>query len=54
MRAKCVRGVKGEPVAIGRVERFVADWAAQQGIANVATAPERPQDGGHRLRPCRT
>ena len=37
---KCVRGVKGEPVAIGRVERFVADWAAQQGIANVATAPK--------------
>lgn len=23
---KCVRGVKGEPVAIGRLERFVADW----------------------------
>ena len=37
---KCVRGVKGDPVAIGRVERFVADWAAQQGIANVATAPK--------------
>jgi len=26
---KCVRGVKGEPVGIGRVERFVADWQAQ-------------------------
>ena len=25
--AKCVRGVKGEPVAIGRLERFCADWA---------------------------
>ena len=24
--AKCVRGAKGEPVAIGRLERFVADW----------------------------
>ena len=36
----CVRGVKGEPVAIGRIERFVADWAAEQGIANVATAPK--------------
>ena len=23
---KCVRGIKGEPVAIGRLERFVADW----------------------------
>ncbi len=37
---KCVRGVKGEPVAIGRVERFVADWAAENGIANVTTAPK--------------
>lgn len=26
---KCVRGAKGEPVAIGRLERFVADWHAQ-------------------------
>ena len=25
-QAKCVRGIKGEPVAIGRLERFVADW----------------------------
>lgn len=24
--AKCVRGLKGEPVAIGRLERFIADW----------------------------
>lgn len=24
--SKCVRGLKGEPVAIGRLERFVADW----------------------------
>jgi glutamate synthase (NADPH/NADH) small chain len=24
---KCVRGIKGEPVAIGRLERFCADWA---------------------------
>ncbi|MBQ8614043.1 MAG: NADPH-dependent glutamate synthase [Ruminiclostridium sp.] len=24
--SKCVRGIKGEPVAIGRLERFVADW----------------------------
>ena len=42
---KCVRGVKGEPVAIGRVERFVADWAAENGIANVATAPKN----GHKV-----
>ena len=24
--SKCVRGIKGEPVGIGRLERFVADW----------------------------
>ena len=42
---KCVRGIKGEPVAIGRVERFVADWAAENGIANVATAPKN----GHKV-----
>ncbi len=28
---KCVRGIKGEPVAIGRLERFVADWYLQNG-----------------------
>ena len=42
---KCVRGIKGEPVAIGRVERFVADWAAENGVANVATAPKN----GHKV-----
>jgi len=29
---KCVRGIKGEPVAIGKLERFVADWARNNGI----------------------
>lgn len=29
---KCVRGIKGEPVAIGKLERFVADWAREHGI----------------------
>jgi len=42
---KCVRGIKGEPVSIGRIERFVADWAAENGIANVATAPKN----GHKV-----
>lgn len=28
----CVRGIKGEPVAIGKLERFVADWARKNGI----------------------
>ena len=29
---KCIRGIKGEPVAIGKLERFVADWAREHGI----------------------
>ena len=29
---KCIRGIKGEPVSIGKLERFVADWACEQGI----------------------
>lgn len=29
---RCVRGIKGEPVAIGKLERFVADWARENGI----------------------
>ena len=29
---KCIRGIKGEPVAIGKLERFVADWARENDI----------------------
>ena len=29
---KCIRGIKGEPVSIGKLERFVADWASEKGI----------------------
>ena len=29
---KCIRGIKGEPVSIGKLERFVADWATENGI----------------------
>ncbi len=29
---RCVRGIKGEPVSIGKLERFVADWAKEHGI----------------------
>jgi len=43
--SKCVRGIKGEPVAIGRLERFVADWHNQ----NVTTPPEKPEPNGHRV-----
>ena len=42
---KCVRGVKGEPVAVGRLERFVADWHA----ANSKAAPEKPAPNGHKV-----
>ncbi|MBR3894403.1 MAG: NADPH-dependent glutamate synthase [Clostridia bacterium] len=42
---KCVRGVKGEPVAIGRLERFVADYHNEH-----ATAPApKPTPNGHRV-----
>lgn len=29
---KCILGIKGEPVSIGKLERFVADWAREHGI----------------------
>lgn len=29
---KCIRGIKGDPVSIGKLERFVADWAREKGI----------------------
>ena len=29
---KCIRGIKGEPVSIGKLERFTADWAREHGI----------------------
>ncbi len=31
--SKCVRGIKGEPVGIGRLERFAADYAMSKGVA---------------------
>ncbi len=40
---RCVRGIKGEPVGIGRVERFVADWQAAQTPA-AQDAPGRKED----------
>ncbi|MGN1160186.1 MAG: NADPH-dependent glutamate synthase [Lachnospiraceae bacterium] len=30
---KCIRGIKGEPISIGKLERFVADWARENGIS---------------------
>ena len=35
---KCIRGIKGEPVSIGKLERFVADWSRENGVE-----PEEPQ-----------
>ncbi len=43
--SKCVRGIKGEPVAIGRLERFAADTHMQQGEEH----PALPQPNGHRV-----
>ncbi len=37
---KCIRGIKGEPVSIGKLERFVADWAREQGLKPEAN-PEK-------------
>ena len=41
----CVRGKKGEPVAIGRLERFVADWHN----AHATAAPAKPESNGHKV-----
>lgn len=43
--AKCVRGVKGEAVAIGRLERFVADWHRE----NVKDELKKPESNGHKV-----
>ena len=38
---KCIRGIKGEPVSIGKLERFVADWARENGITPKVTAEKK-------------
>ena len=43
--SKCVRGVKGDPVGIGRLERFCADYAMQHASAKA----DRPAPNGHRV-----
>ncbi|MCR4642417.1 MAG: NADPH-dependent glutamate synthase [Lachnospiraceae bacterium] len=37
----CIRGVKGEPVSIGKLERFVADWARENGIRPTPAAEKK-------------
>ena len=41
----CVRGKKGDPVGIGRLERFVADWHN----AHSTEAPAKPASNGHKV-----
>ena len=43
--SRCVRGIKGEPVGIGRLERFVADWHNE----NASGRPTPPPANGHRV-----
>lgn len=42
---RCIRGVKGEAVSIGKLERFVADWARNNGIRPAAPHSKN----GHRV-----
>ncbi|MBO5383396.1 MAG: NADPH-dependent glutamate synthase [Ruminococcus sp.] len=42
---KCVRGIKGEPVAIGRLERFAADYM----LAQTQETPELTVSNGHKV-----
>ena len=42
---KCVRGIKGEPVGIGRLERFVADYHRE----HCTDAPVKPEPNGHKV-----
>ena len=44
--SKCVRGIKGEPVAIGRLERFVADWYMQNHGNDM---PQKPVSNGKKV-----
>lgn len=43
--AKCVRGIKGEAVGIGRLERFVADYHNN----NSTEIPKKPESNGHKV-----
>ena len=43
--SKCVRGIKGEPVGIGRLERFVADWHREHSTET----PKAPECNGHKV-----
>ncbi len=38
---KCIRGIKGEPISIGKLERFVADYASENGIKPAAATEKK-------------
>lgn len=40
---QCIRGIKGDAVSIGKLERFVADWAAKQGVRPEGAAEKKGQ-----------
>ncbi|MDO4267343.1 MAG: FAD-dependent oxidoreductase, partial [Eubacteriales bacterium] len=42
---QCIRGIKGEPISIGKLERFVADWSRENGFVPSVTA----EKNGHRV-----
>lgn len=44
---QCIRGIKGEPVGIGRLERFVADYHNAHG--HQGGAPAVPESNGHKV-----
>ena len=43
---RCVRGIKGEPVGIGRLERFIADWHMAHDAGVTASVPDK---NGHKV-----
>ena len=47
--SKCVRGIKGESVGIGRLERFVADWHMAEQAKLKDPKVEVPASNGHRI-----
>ena len=47
--SKCIRGLKGESVGIGRLERFVADWHMAEQAKLQKVEIEAPASNGHRV-----
>ena len=47
--SKCVRGIKGESVGIGRLERFVADWHMAEQAKKAKVEVKVPESNGHKI-----